>query len=308
MAFSGVRNSWESVARKAFPEQLGPFGFLTLRLGNVLPDAGHAHRMAGSVTDDVTSRIQRADGPVGADDSVLEPERLAVRERAPDCLLDKATIVGKDAFEKSWIAPDRVAARDAVDLLELLGPPYSIGDDVPFPTADMSDALGLHEPLFASRELFGPFLHAELEIPVEGLDPLFGATLVLYKCRNSCDRNASDSHEGLHQHEDVVARGGNERDHIDQPSVQGDQRKDEDSCRGLPRPEPERRPQQNWYAEELEWQRRAASKADAAEHHAGDNYERHEQEHRLSCAGPRPPNAHAENPGQQQRAQQPGSD
>src|SRR5262249_35094929 len=124
-----------------------------LLLGHVLARAGEADRRAAGVAEHLPAPEQRAHRAVGAHDAVLERERAAVRHRLPQHRVGRGAVVGVHGLQIAVEPRAEVARRGAEDAAEFVGPDDVVALDVPFPAADVADALRLGQARLAAPQL-----------------------------------------------------------------------------------------------------------------------------------------------------------
>jgi hypothetical protein len=138
--------------RLGFREAGGGLAHLRVRgvhLGHVLADADHPHGVVVRVDDDPAAAVEHADGAVGADDALVELERLVVRVSALDGCGYPFAVVGMDALEVGLVARLVGLGRGAVDRVQLVRPLDRASLDVPLPDAELGHLLGGAQLLLA---------------------------------------------------------------------------------------------------------------------------------------------------------------
>ncbi len=125
----------------------------SLALGDVLGCPEHPRGGAVLVDDHLPAAVDPADRPVGKLHPVVEVKRLPFRERLLDGRLRELTVVWMDGVEVPLVGELSGLRIEPPESIELFRPGDAIRGNVPFPTADLSDFLGLGQAAMSSREL-----------------------------------------------------------------------------------------------------------------------------------------------------------
>src|SRR2546423_12277176 len=87
--------------------------------------------------------MKEAQTAVGADDAMVDFERLARLEGPADCPADRVAVVAMDERQVTFVRDRPFLRHEAEDPIRLVGPCDDVAGDVPFPAPDVGDGLGV---------------------------------------------------------------------------------------------------------------------------------------------------------------------
>ena len=117
------------------------FGFFDR--GNVKCGPHDPYGTALLIGNDLSPSVKRTNASIRANDSVVEIQRRLVLIGGIHQAIHPFSIIGMDAFQKPLVGCLELLGREAVNLVELIGPGDDIGGDIPFPDAEMGNLLRL---------------------------------------------------------------------------------------------------------------------------------------------------------------------
>lgn len=127
--------------------------FGLIRLGDVLTGADQPRDASARIHRRFTGGVKDAHRVIGAHHPIHDVVRRAVFQGILHRLLHPRSVVRVDAAEEKFITRRDLAGRETEDAEHLVGPAYPVGDDIPFPGAQLKDPFDLFESALLITEI-----------------------------------------------------------------------------------------------------------------------------------------------------------